>query len=496
MSSETSGTEEREVRVLEQLLTKLQEHRSLIYTPYPRQLEFHTMGLHKRKRCLMAGNQVGKTWCAGNEVSFHATGLYPDWWSGRRFATPIRCWVGGPNAEHVRDNAQRVLFGQLPDEIGTGAIPKDKIVGVEMLRGRAQAIDHALVRHVSGGQSYIKFKSYDQQTDAWSGETLHFVWFDEEPPEDKWSEGLTRTNTGDSGRMGMIFLTITPLLGMSRVVRRFHPHPKEPDAGLIRMGIADALHYSKEDQAAIAATYPAHERRARVEGWPQLGEGAVFSVDWDLIFQDDFSDLTRLPQSWLRLGGLDFGFTHPFAAVEMAWDRDDDVLYCLRDFRQSATTVAVIGSALRRWGEKWLPWAWPKDGWSHDLRSGGRTKDLLVEEGLNLMPTHAAFEDGSNGLEDGLLEMSSRFANRKLRISSRCMDLRAELETYHRENGRVVKEEDDVISALRYAMMMRRFGALPGAAGRVTVVTGGLTYEPLRRSVPVRNLMALQGGRR
>jgi phage terminase large subunit-like protein len=40
------------------------------------------------------------------------------------------------------------------------------------------------------------------------------VWFDEEPPPDIYSEGLTRTNaTG-----GITMITFTPLLGMSEVV--------------------------------------------------------------------------------------------------------------------------------------------------------------------------------------------------------------------------------------------------------------------------------------
>ena len=37
---------------------------------------------------------------------------------------------------------------------------------------------------------------------------------------------------------------------------------------------------------------------------------------------------------------------------------------------------------------------------------------------------------------------------------------------YHRKDGRVVKEQDDVISAMRYALMMLRFaGRPPSAAG-------------------------------
>lgn len=43
------------------------------------------------------------------------------------------------------------------------------------------------------------------------------MWFDEEPPPDIYSEGLTRTNaTG-----GITMITFTPLLGMSEVVLMF-----------------------------------------------------------------------------------------------------------------------------------------------------------------------------------------------------------------------------------------------------------------------------------
>ena len=39
-----------------------------------------------------------------------------------------------------------------------------------------------IVKHSSGGNSTLGFKSYDQGRTKWQGETLDFVWFDEEPP--------------------------------------------------------------------------------------------------------------------------------------------------------------------------------------------------------------------------------------------------------------------------------------------------------------------------
>jgi phage terminase large subunit-like protein len=83
--------------------------------------------------------------------------------------------------------------------------------------GVPDALDSVVVQHVSGGQSTLGFKSYDQGRQKWQGETLDFVWFDEEPPYAIYTEGLTRTNA----TAGITLITFTPLLGMSEVVRMF-----------------------------------------------------------------------------------------------------------------------------------------------------------------------------------------------------------------------------------------------------------------------------------
>jgi phage terminase large subunit-like protein len=76
-------------------------------------------------------------------------------------------------------------------------------------------MDTILVKHVSGGTSRIRLKYFEQGRQKWQGETLDWVWFDEEPPEDIYTEGMTRTNaTG-----GIVWTTFTPLLGMSTVAR-------------------------------------------------------------------------------------------------------------------------------------------------------------------------------------------------------------------------------------------------------------------------------------
>lgn len=198
---------------------RLERTRLTRYKPYPKQEAFHAAGLTARERLLMAGNQLGKTYSGAAEMAYHLTGYYPDWWRGRRFDKPVRAWAGSKTGEVTRDGVQRLLVGEPKDKNarGTGMIPGDAIVDVSSRMGVADAVDSVLVKHSSGDNSTLGFKSYDQGREKWQGETLDVVWLDEEPPLNIYMEGLTRTNaTG-----GMVYLTFTPLLGMSDVVHMF-----------------------------------------------------------------------------------------------------------------------------------------------------------------------------------------------------------------------------------------------------------------------------------
>ena len=81
------------------------------------------------------------------------------------------------------------------------------------------SIDAVVVNSVHGGQSVIRFKSFDQGRSKWQADTVDAIWLDEEPPYDVYEEAITRTNTTN----GPIYITFTPLKGMSEVVRRFPP---------------------------------------------------------------------------------------------------------------------------------------------------------------------------------------------------------------------------------------------------------------------------------
>jgi phage terminase large subunit-like protein len=426
--------------------TRKRQSKLKLYTPYSKQRDFHAAGADHRERLLMAANQVGKTWSAGMEVACHATGQYPDWWTGRRFDKETVGWCAGITGESTRDNVQRILLGR-PGQFGTGAIPKTAIIEHSSSRGVADLVDTIKVRHINGEISTIGLKSYSSGREKWQGETLDYVWFDEEPDSDIYIEGLTRTNaTG-----GCVFLTFTPLLGMSNVVRRFLIE-KVPGTHMTQMTIDDAEHYSITQKNAIIASYPAFERDARTKGIPALGSGRVFALSSDSVACQSFA----IPDHWPQICGLDFGWDHPSAGVRMAWDRDSDVLYVIATHRAREQTPAQFAGAVRPWGA-WLRWAWPHDGLQHDKGSGEQLMAQYRTQGLAMLANRATFEDGSSGLEAGISEMLDRLLTGRLKVFVHLSDWFEEFNVYHRKDGLIVKENDDLLSATRYAMMMKRF---------------------------------------
>ena len=401
----------------------------------------------------MAGNQLGKTLAGGFEAAMHATGFYPDWWRGRRFDRPVIGWACGVTGEVVRDTVQRVLVGR-SGEHGTGAIPKDALRDLVAARGTPDLLDTIKVDHVSGGQSLIGLKTYASGREKFQGETLDFVWFDEEPPADIYTEGLTRTNVGANP----VWMTFTPLQGVSTVVKRFL-HEKSDDRYKIVMTIDDVEHYSEDEKKKIISSYPAHEMEARTKGIPILGSGRIFPVSEESISCEhrDF------PPHWPRLGAMDFGWTHPFAAVEIVWDRDTDTVYVSKAHRLKEATPVVHAGAVRAWGKE-LPWAWPKDGGRETLEGAGiALAEQYKAQGLNILHEHAQFEDGSVSVEAGLMDMLTRMQTGRFKVFKHLNDWWEEFRLYHRKDGKVVKEDDDLMAATRYGIMSLRFASTKAA---------------------------------
>lgn len=219
-----------------------------------------------------------------------------------------------------------------------------------------------------------------------------------------------------------------------------------------RMTIDDAGHFSEARKAEVIASYPEHERAARLRGAPSLGSGRVFPVaEETLTVAEPFA----IPSHFAQINGLDFGWDHPFAAINLAHDRDSDCVYVTKAYRERRATPAIHVAAVRPWGD-WVPCAWPHDGLQHDKGSGKQLSQMYREHGLAMLDHHATHDEGGTGLEAGLLAMLERMQSGRFRVFPTLDEWLEEFRLYHRRNGIVVKERDDLMSATRIAIMMLR----------------------------------------
>jgi phage terminase large subunit-like protein len=219
---------------------------------YPKHLQFFAAGGVREddgvytfdQRGFIAGNRVGKSKAGGYESSLHLTGAYDEyapWWPGRKFETPISMWAAGDTGTTTRDIIQAELLGPV-SSIGSGLIPKHLILDWNARQGVPNAIGQAWIRwgqdkeHGGPMVSDLGFKSYDQRRESFQGTGKHVVWLDEECPEDVYDEAKLRTMIVPGTRFGgMVFLTFTPLMGLTPVVLRYMPGGEMTEGSVVEV---------------------------------------------------------------------------------------------------------------------------------------------------------------------------------------------------------------------------------------------------------------------
>ena len=467
-----TDAELREILDTLEAAANLQRYRKIdFFQPYPKQKDFLRLGKTKRERLLMAGNQQGKTYCGAAEAAYHLTGEYPVWWGGRVFTKPVSWWVCGETSVLVRDGPQKLLCGTpgVEDDFGTGLIPKESFVDRPSLaRGVTDAYDTIQVRHktngVEDGISVCTFKSYEQGRPKFQSATLDGWWADEEPPMDIYMELIARITATD----GIGYVTFTPLLGRSEVVIRFMDEPSI-DRVLVNMTIEDAQHIKPEDRQKIIMGYKSHEREARARGIPLLGSGVIFTAPEENVKEPT---IEYVPEYWAKIWGMDFGIGHPWAAALIAWDKDLDIIHVLAAMKQADTLPINHAAMMKPIGIE-VPVAWPQDGTSREKGSGEPLASLYRKEGLKTLHEHATWPDGGNSTEAGIAEIQEREQNGKINYASHLSELFEERRFYHRKDGQIVKLKDDILSAVRVAVMMKRFAKPVMLGGKKAQRQGG-----------------------
>lgn len=414
---------------------------------YPKHMEFFAAGKDRRERAFIAGNRVGKTIAGAYEATLHLTGAYPDWWTGKRFSKPVKVWAAGDTGKTVKEILQAAMVGDAGHR-GTGMIPGDLIVHTTAKTGLADAIDTVWVKHVTGGNSVLVFKSYDQRREAFQGTAQDVIWLDEECPLDIYSECLIRTMTTN----GLVMLTFTPLSGLTEVVLTFLPGGVPSDGGssgdlqaslkhVTMCGWDDVPHLDEQAKRELVASIPPYQRDARMKGIPQLGSGAIYPIAESDITVDDF----EIPAHWPRAYGMDVGWNRT-AVVWGALDRDTDTLYLYSEHYRGEGEPPVHVAAINSRGP-WIKGVIDPAANGRSQHDGKALIERYRSMGLDI-------ENADNSVEAGIFECWTRMGSGRLKIFKSLAALRSEFRIYRRDDkGKIVKANDHALDAMRYLVM-------------------------------------------
>ena len=434
------------------------------FEPYPWQQDLCAATEENRQVLAMTANQIGKSTIGAYITALHLTGLYPEWWKGRKFTKPLYAWAAGVTNDTTRDICQSELFGLAEDESawGSGMVPLDFIGTKTRRRGTTgNTYDSVMVKfHNSSGKhigySRIGFKSYEMGEEKFFGRPVDFIWLDEQPPSNIYTQCITRT----VATAGDVLMTFTPEHGITPVVHQFM-HERQPGQYLLQASWDDAPHLTEDVKKQLLSQYPPHERDLRSKGIPVFGSGLVFPIGEEAITCEYFN----IPDDWPRLAAIDFGWDHYTAIVWVAYDPQGDCIYIYDEHKVRQETPQMVVPAINS-RSQWIPIAWPKDGLHTDKGSGISLADQYRSQGANMLPdwfknplAPGDTGKGNNNIEPGIMDMLARMETGRLKVFPHLMEWFKEYRAYHRKDGKIEPVNDDLMSASRYACQsVVRFG--------------------------------------
>lgn len=421
------------------------------YLPTSKALQFYASGLTARQRMLLGAVRSRKTTLALKEVACHALGVYPSWWNGYKYDRPTRWLVGTVKAIKTRDVLQKYL---LEGDLQFGLQPFIHASSVEktyMSGGLRNAIDRLFVKHASGGISEIKFASFAEGASGLQSETFDGAHLDEAPHFDVYQEILFRT-TSFGDYKTFVLLTMWPERGMDELVTFFmnkgEPGQSVEDHFYMHCSWADNPTMSEEEKERLRRATPEYLLDAREFGLPIFGVGKVFRMKESDIITPAFKEI---PKHFALIYGLDPAATSggTYGSVLLAHDRDNDVVYVVRDYKKAnITPVEHHNNLLHIMPDNVVGISDPAGG-GEDQHTRETTLDFFRRMGRNLIVA-----DKANKKKEATIdEIEMRCRSGKFKICENCTDYLDEWRKYSRDDkGKIIKKDDHTLDASFYAL--------------------------------------------
>lgn len=222
----------------------------------------------------------------------------------------------------------------------------------------------------------------------------------------------------------------------------------------------DVAHLSEQAKRELWESIPPFQRDARSKGVPSMGAGAIYPVaDVDVMCEP-----FEFPAWYRHFFALDVGWNRT-AGIWGAYSPEDDVLYLYAEYYRGQAEPAVHGQAILSRGD-WIPGVIDPASRGRSQKDGEQLFSIYTGMGLKLIPA-------INAVEAGLNETWQRLSTGRLKVFRTLQNFWSEYRLYRRdESGKVVKTNDHLMDAMRYAVMsgiavstVRPFEQWPGRPG-------------------------------
>lgn len=276
------------------------------YKPHDKQIIFHAAT--GRHRLYIGGNRSGKT----------TGGIAEDIW-----------WLTGKHP-----------YRKTPESGVRG-----RIVGVDFLNGIEKILKPELMRwtpvsalrdnnwsdsydtqertlHFANG-SFVEFMSYDQDIDKFAGTSRHFVHFDEEPPQDIYTECLMRL----LDTKGSWWMTLTPVQGMEWMYDDIYLKGTNDPLGnisVIEVETYENPYLDRDEIDTLMDTIGEDDIDARIKGKFIRRGGLVYKAFTPLVHV--IEPFSEVPPHWEIYASMDHGYNNPTSWHWHGVDSDGNVI--------------------------------------------------------------------------------------------------------------------------------------------------------------------------
>lgn len=421
---------------------------------------------HKSKakgKMLMGGNRVGKTVGGANEACARLTGEHTlmDLSTGESYhldhllPPPVR----GRGVAVDNDRGLKLIM--LPEM--KRWMPQKYLIDGSWEKSYSKT-DKILT--LNNG-SFMEFMTYEQDVDKFQGTSRHFVWFDEEPPEDIFKECLVRLIDTD----GDWFMTMTPLIEMSWTYNTLYEPAKAGQIDYIDVfegDTSDNPYINMEAFERLTQLMSEEEKKTRKTGVYISHTGLVYGESFsrianvcpDLVSSSRFNILKK---EWSHFQCMDSGYTNYTAILFCAYNSDGKIIV----YDEIYVNKKLVSEIAQLWKLKRA---------QHDINTEYVVGDPAIRSRDPIKGTSVQSEYGEHGIyigignndvTPGIVRTQRMFKEQQLIITSRCTNLLSELNKYRwdrhltkardRKNTKEtpVKKDDHACDALRYGVMSR-----------------------------------------